>query len=138
MKKKTQNIGRKLFGWYELVISSIFLGFLIVTFIIAFNKGLLIPLYYFQYAIGLILGVVGLFGGIFLLKNKSSGFTLSLIWSFLQIFSMIQIGTFWISLQQLLWLGFSLGSPAFFIKINFIGIALIVILVLIKRKNLIS
>lgn len=125
----------KVFGWYATIIS-------LLAILNVFR-------YFFQGTVsvlGLILyvvvSIVGVIGGIFLLKEKKEGWLISLIWSIIQI-PIIKIGLFSVNFKQVLEFTFvktyfTYGgitySPGITIGINVIGIILVILLLKNKKK----
>jgi len=128
MKSKKFN-KKKIFAWYEIVASSLVI---ILTFYSFIFKGFL-PLNFF-------IAINGFVAGILLLKNKKSGFYLSLLWAFLQIF-LVQIGEFVINLTQLIWFALTFikifelqNFPDIIFSPNIVGIILLIILIIWRKE----
>lgn len=120
----------KILAWYELIISSILILFNL--YLIIFHRFL---------AFSFLVSIIGLFGGVLLIKKSKKGLYLSYTWAILQIF-IIQIGNFIINLTQGIFLTLAfigVGEfetfPDVFFTPNLIGI-LLVILFIIWRKDI--
>jgi hypothetical protein len=128
--KKSKKL--KILAWYELIISS----FIAFSFVYLFFSLLFLPF-------GFFVSLVGIAGGILLIKNSRIGFYLSLIWAFSQIF-IIQIGELIINLTQGIFLTLAfigVGEfetfPDVFFTPNLVGI-LLLILFTVWRKDILG
>lgn len=126
-KLKIKNFD-KIFGWYAIILSIITIMGSVAIFSIS-------QIYsYLGYLIlGIIVSLLGLIGGIFLIKKKKGGFVLSLLWSVLQI-PVIQGGNIFINFQQFFELHFTFSLNNIVIGINFVGVILLVLLLMHKSK----
>ncbi|MBR9706199.1 hypothetical protein GOV14_04135 [Candidatus Pacearchaeota archaeon] len=130
----------KVFAVYEIIVSviTLILGYLIYIFgkkFIAETTGAN-SFYGVIFIIGFIITILGILGGIFLLKKQKHGFLFSMIWSVAQILG-IRINLYWVDFSQLVWLGFKYNSPLFGFGINAVGIVLVLLLIHFRKKKIV-
>ena len=124
--KKTRKTNRlKIIACYEIIISSLVI-ILSIYSIFRFPE-----LFQFFNLSGFVVSIMGLVGGILLLKNVKIGLRLSIFWAIIQTFK-VNIGKFYLDFSQLLQLNFALDlRPEInaLISINFLGILLAILLI---------